>query len=131
MSDVVELLVERRVNRLAYEGITGIESYFQDRLGIVMFADDQERQLAREFIELRNIIVHNGGIVNAIFLERVGRSPTKVFEAGKRFHVGWDDFCTYAANIIGIASRLDQAACTKFSLRRKRFGTWVDLDDAP
>ncbi|WP_156796129.1 hypothetical protein [Brevundimonas subvibrioides] len=127
MSDVIELLVERRVNKLAYEGISGIESYFLDRLGLAMFSNDRERQLTREFIELRNIIVHNGGIVNAIFLERVGSSPTRPFRLGKRYHIGWDDFCDYAANIIAVTSNLDKAACTKFSLRRKKFGTWVDL----
>ena len=128
MSDVIELLVERRVNKLAYEGISGIEMYFRDRLGIEMFSDHNERQLTREFIELRNIVVHNGGIVNAIFIERVGPSPTKQFSIGKRFHVGWDDFSVYAANIISVASKIDEAVSAKFSLRRKRFGTWVDSD---
>ena len=127
MSDVIELLVERRVNKLAYEGITGIELYFEDRLGLKLFASDKERQLTREFIELRNIIVHNGGIVNAIFLERIGAAPTKAFRLGKRFHVGWHDFCEYAANMISVTSKLDTAACDKFSIRRKKFGTWVDL----
>lgn len=129
MKDVVELLVERRVNKLAYEGIDGIESYLKDRLGLTLFESEEERQSARVMIELRNINVHNGGIVNAIFLDRVGSERSNAFKNGKRHHVEWDEFISYASNMLVVVKRIDLAAAKKFSLKRKQLQIWHPSKD--
>lgn len=125
MRDVVELLVERKINRLSYEGIFGFETYLSERRGLSLFETENERVLAREMIELRNINVHNGGVINPLFVNKLRGQSSRTFVVGEPHHVVWDQFVTYAANMWTIMLRLDREASRKFGLKRKRFSNWT------
>jgi hypothetical protein len=75
MADLVHELAERRVNQLSYQGMRDLAAYVSDRLGFVMFVDADKLNNAFRIIESRNLIVHNRGIVNELYLSRVGSSP--------------------------------------------------------
>lgn len=77
--DLVAFIIDRKINELSYGGLADMEKYFDDRLGVRMFDDNRQRELLCLFVEVRNINVHNGGIVNDLFASRVGTvkaSPT-------------------------------------------------------
>src|SRR5690348_5729261 len=52
--------------------------YLNRRLGFQLFPSTAQRDLAISIIEARNLIAHNGGIVNDTFLRRVKESPWKL-----------------------------------------------------
>jgi hypothetical protein len=122
--DLVSYIVDRKVNDLAYGGLIDLEKYFKDRLGIRMFEADRERQLLRLFIEARNINVHNGGVVNELFLSRAGVVDGFVYKRGQRFHVDFDSLVTLTDNAMKVAMHIDTAVAAKFRIRRKASNKW-------
>jgi hypothetical protein len=102
-----------------------METHFRDRLGIEMFATDRARILLTTFVEIRNINVHNRGIVNDLFLSKVGKVNEFKFAKGKYFHVDMDMLKLMSDNAIETALALDQAVATKFGLQRKSHARWV------
>jgi hypothetical protein len=71
MADLISHLVERRVTRLAYGGLIEITDSLSKNLNFELFADEKDLHAAIRIVESRNIIVHNRGIVNQRFRDRV------------------------------------------------------------
>lgn len=122
--DLIDYLVDRKVNELSYGGIKKIEAYFFDKLGINIFPDKGSKKLLTVFIELRNIQTHNRGFVNRLFMSRVGKVDGFEFEMDKRYHVDFDTYGRLADNCANIAKNIDHAVSEKFGIRRKRYSTW-------
>lgn len=123
--DLVDFLVNRKLNELSYGGLRGIEEFLDQRLNIALVNNDDERTRLSIAIELRNIYTHNRGIVNELFLSRTaGHEHAYKFVQGKRFHADFDEIVGFANNLFEIAIRLDAQALTKFGLRKKRYVTW-------
>jgi hypothetical protein len=121
---LVEFLVDRKINELAYGGLKDMERYLAERLGIMMFNDETERSLLKLFVEARNINVHNGGVVNSIFANRVGVVDGFNYHIGKRFHVDFDDLIRMSENAMRVAMRLDREIAAKFRMQTKAHSTW-------
>lgn len=119
MKDVIQILVERRVNKLAYGSITDIADYIYSHLGIRIFQTSDREAWVKLAIEVRNINVHNGGVVNAIFLDRVKDLRGQTFILGKRHHTDWDLYTSFTANLVRTACEFDEAITKKFKLTRK------------
>ncbi len=123
-SDLVNFLIDRKINELSYGGLRKIEEYARDRLGIDMLKDNKARDLLVIFLELRNIYVHNRGYVNDVFLNRVRDQCGFAFHKNKRYQVDFSELCTLANNCADVAMRLDEVVSTKFHLERKRYANW-------
>ncbi|NEX94649.1 hypothetical protein [Caulobacter sp. 17J65-9] len=123
-SDIVSYLVDKRINSLSYGGILQMEEYMRDRLGIETFKDDDQKHLLLIFIELRNILTHNRGVVNDLFLSRVKNHMGFKFRSGKQFHCDLDVFARLSKNCIDVACDIDKGVCEKFGIQRKRYATW-------
>jgi hypothetical protein len=78
MSDVASYIADRKINELSYGGLRQMEQFIDDRLGLKLFEDDEERRLLSILVELRNIQTHNRGIVNDLFLNRLEKSRIKL-----------------------------------------------------
>jgi hypothetical protein len=85
MEELTEALGERRVEQLAYAGMRELADRLDDQLGFQLFETEDELRRAIEFIEARNLIVHNRGIVNRTYISRV---PWKRAELGERVTLG-------------------------------------------
>lgn len=120
MKDVIQILVERRANKLAYGSLTDISDYIKRHLGISLFADAEREAWVKLAIEVRNINVHNGGVVNAIFLDRVKDRRSEDFVLGKRHHTDWNLYTSFTANLVKTACEFDDAITKKFKLVRKK-----------
>jgi hypothetical protein len=123
VSDIIAFIANRKINELSYGGLGQMRDYIADRLGVEMFKDDKERMLLTILVELRNIHTHNRGIVNDLFLNRVGcgQYDEFKFELGKLCHVTFDPFCRLSHNAIAVALRLDELLARKFKLKRSRY----------
>lgn len=78
MPDLVKALAERKVNELAYVGMRALAKYLSERLGLDLFSREEDLARASRIIEVRNVVVHNGAVVNQVFLSRLPDSPAKL-----------------------------------------------------
>jgi len=127
-SDIVQFLIDRKVNELSYGGLRKLEEFLNQNLGIPLFNSEDERTLVMVAVELRNIYIHNRGIVNQMFLGRMkDRNHQFSFVEGKRFHTDFDLLVDLTNALFDVAIKVDLLAMKKFKLHRKRYSTW----DAP
>jgi hypothetical protein len=129
--DLVAFIIDRKINELSYGGLIDMEKYFSDRLGIRMFDEDRQRDLLRLFVEVRNINVHNGGIVNDLFASRVGQVEGFPYAKGKSFHVDMDALVTLSENAMRVALHIDAVVGSKFGLQRKAHNLWRKSSNRP
>lgn len=126
-SEIIEFIVNQKVNQLSYGGFRALEVFFDRHLGVALMTD-AERESVSVAIELRNIYTHNRGVVNELFLSRLkGVSADYDFREGKRFHTDFDQIVRIANALFDVAVRVDGAVSHKYGLKRKRYATW----DAP
>lgn len=113
MPDLLNSLVERRVNELSYQGMEELANELRDRVGLQVFRDDALRQTAVRLIETRNIIVHNRGIINRHFIRRV---PEAAAELGRSVALTGLAIFDDIYDLAGVAFDLDRTSVKKFSL---------------
>jgi hypothetical protein len=127
-ADLVQFLIDRKVNELSYGGLRRLEEFLDQSLGMPLFSSEDERTLVTIAVELRNIYIHNRGIVNELFLSRLkDREYTFTFIERERFHTDFDLLVNLTNALFDAATTVDLLAMKKFKLHRKRYNTW----DAP
>jgi hypothetical protein len=128
MEDLVQYLAERRVERLSYQGMKDLQKDLADRLGFELFLSDESLARAIRIIEVRNLIVHNRGIVNRLFQTRTGDSkvaigsPVRITLANTMI----EDLDLLAKSVV----QMDERAAVKFGLHRSRLLKPKNLDAA-
>ena len=109
--EMIRALVDDEVDRLARLGMRELAASLQKRMGLVLFPNADQLRHAVELIEARNLIVHNGGVVNRTYLKRV---PDSRQALGEKLHlfqaVNGPVSLAYAVRDI------DARAITKFGL---------------
>lgn len=121
--DIVTYLIDRKVNEISYGGLREMEAHFKDRLGVDMFDAESSRAMMTLFVECRNTIVHNGGIVDDYFLRKAGPEGS-LFKKGQQCHLNFDRFNQLSANAIRISLAIDAAVSKKFRLVRRPYSKW-------
>jgi len=109
--EMVTALADDEVNRLARQGMRELAGNLQKRMGLVLFPDAARLDYAVELIEARNLIVHNGGIINRTYQRRVLNSKQRL---GDKLHLfeAVDGPVSLAYAVIDI----DERARAKFDL---------------
>ena len=121
--DLVEFLVNRKVNELSYRGIQDIEDFLVDRVGCKLTETTEDRDNLSLAIELRNIYTHTRGVVSEVTLKRL--KGTKFYDQlklGDDYHVGYDEIIILARSMFKIACDLDLQFSKKFRFRRIAYG---------
>ncbi len=78
MNEFIKRIAEKKVIELGYESLEGIMKYLNERLGLDLDTQTKEFRAAKEYIEVRHIIAHNGGRVSELLLRRTGRIDLNV-----------------------------------------------------
>ncbi len=121
-TEVVEFLVERKINELSYAGTNKLNDFFTQRFGYSLWTSNHERSILIVAIEIRNIHTHSRGIVNRIFLNRIKDTVHPFnFTNGRKFHAGFDDLVILAKNMALIARRVDALAAEKFDILKAEY----------
>jgi len=99
MDELISAILERRVYELSYKSIDDLSGELSKKLGVGLFLDDQQKEEAVRLVGIRNLLVHNRGIVNEKFKrdnpkssEKVGNSVRLEFKensAAMMFLVNW------------------------------------------
>lgn len=112
MEEFIEALVERKVERLAFLGIRDLNEFFKERLGFALGSKEQLQNI-HEAVEIRNIIVHNRGVISPTFKRRL---PSFKGCVGEPVNVDYEMSKRYCHSLEEIVRDLDRVASLKFGL---------------
>ncbi len=117
MDDLVKRLAERRVERLSYQGMKDLQKDLAEKLNFELFPLSESLSRAVRIIEVRNLLVHNRGIVNRTFQSRTGDSSVAIgtlFELSP--HAVISDLNFLAKSVLDV----DERAAVKFGVHRSK-----------
>jgi hypothetical protein len=72
IGNVIDALTEARVHDLAHQSLGTLADYLKGQHDIGLFATKEGRAAAELAAERRNLIVHNRGVINRVWIKRVG-----------------------------------------------------------
>jgi len=108
---LLDSIIEDRVDRLAYKSLKALDAYFRKALKLPLTDDAALFTTASRAVAARNLIVHNRGIINRRFQTLWGDDAPPL---GERFNVD-DDFLQNAYQAIGdVVADLDLRAALKY-----------------
>ena len=134
-SDIKSYLVNKKINELSYGGISEIEKYVYARFGLNIFANDMEKYILAVLVESRNILSHNRGVINDMFIKRVEKNANDIdinlggrfnFVVGNHIHHDLDQIAVLSNNSVSIAKRMDELLTKKYRIPKKKFNAWLD-----
>lgn len=111
IEDVRKSIVDRYVLELGYQNVDDLTLSLQKNFGLVSLRNPLTRLCLRRYVQMRNIITHNRGICNSIYLEKSKSKSDRVGEVVRHYKP-----IVAARYITGLADRLDAEAVTKFGL---------------
>lgn len=80
---LIEFIVTRELNELSYKSIGDQAEYYKDRFGVSLGDSGIAIAALVELRATRNLLVHNNGIVNQIFIELVPETTLNIGDAVK------------------------------------------------
>jgi|SRR5665213_646127 len=104
---------EQIVMTLTYKSITELLEHLNKKHGTNILVDSPTIKLAVEYIEIRNIIAHNKGIVNRRFIERTNRTDLK---AGELYPLEMTHIDNCGEALFRLALDIDKALASHFKL---------------
>lgn len=113
LEEVVQKIAVKRVNELSYSGLEGIIDFLNTKLGLGYDKKSTSFMKAKELIEIRNIITHNQGLVNSLFVKRTGRKDIKI---GDRFPLNIPYAIDAARQLEEVVINLDKLFLSHFKL---------------
>ena len=81
---IVEAVVLKELNEVAYDKPAGWFAYLKERIGLTRPTDDEIAEFA-EAKASRDLLVHSGGVVNKIYLAKAGKFARYPLDARMEF----------------------------------------------
>ena len=110
--DLINVIAERKVNALSYKSFSDLCEYFAKQ-GLPIGADNDRLRISQA-VEIRNISVHNGCVVNERFLAAVPETPRD--ELGQVRLLNIHDVEPLAIVLGDLVRGLDESAIPHFGL---------------
>ena len=95
---------------------TPLRDYVSERLGFELFQDATRLRSAIQLVETRNLIVHNRGVVNRIFLDRVQDVEASELTLGATIELSVSRFAREVGTLVGSVFDIDARAIAKWGL---------------
>lgn len=113
MEDLIAAISEKRVLSLSYRGMSDLASHLSERFGLQIFEGSQALENAVRIVEVRNLVVHNRGVVNKVFLQRVPGVRATLGESIEVTMRGAHEDADFLAMSV---TRIDSEAAQKYGL---------------
>lgn len=113
-ADLLATVVERKVYDLSREGMKKLSEYVQRNYDFALFRDAASLEQAVYINEIRNLIVHQRGIVNRKFLRLV---PHRTEKVGEKLNLTQEDF-SRIESLNEVVTDIDSRAVGQFKLER-------------
>ena len=114
--DLVEYLIDKRINDLTFQSISELNSDFSDKYGFKFFETFMRSKTISKIAQQRNLLVHNNGIVNHGYIERTADKKAKIGERVPLYNAS-----SLIIYLVRVAVEIDERARTKFGLKAMRF----------
>ncbi|WP_370030928.1 hypothetical protein [Qipengyuania mesophila] len=111
LEELRKSIIERHVSDLSYKSIDDLDIYFKEKLKFKLFKNRFQKLRMTRLVQIRNVISHNRGRINSIFLDRVG---CKIDQLGQRVIIR----NVHAANCFftRLALQIDRAILGKYQI---------------
>ncbi|HYI07802.1 MAG TPA: hypothetical protein VEK57_01920 [Thermoanaerobaculia bacterium] len=116
LDEIVEHLITKKVDELAYRGFHAVLEYVRKGMGATMSLSEDVMSSATRAIAVRNIIVHNRGVVNQRFIDQTGASDVS---PGSPYNVRTADVLSWGEALRQVVFTLDAALATHFRIPQK------------
>jgi hypothetical protein len=83
---IIQYAVDRYVQDLSYKGLRDLYRDIKDKCGFRLFSNEDALSLAIEAVGIRNVIVHNNGVVDYRLARDVGRFRGQIGEKAKGYN---------------------------------------------
>jgi hypothetical protein len=113
IEELVTAVVEQKVHDLSYKSMGDLDTYVEKAHGFSLFVNDDQRQRASRLVDIRNVIVHNRGIVNKRFLDR---QPGSGYKLGDPLKINLAENSGHLIFLMEWIADLDFRVIEKFSL---------------
>lgn len=107
-------IAERKIEALSYLGFANLIKYLSDELGMPITLSDDDLRRINEYIETRNLIVHNLGIVNRNYMIKTKPSNYKI---GDKVQLDKDYLDPAIQNIVSFAHYVDTRFMRHFKMK--------------
>lgn len=114
IEEFVRRYADKKITDLGYSGLPKIIDFMNCKLSLTVDTSTNEFATACEFVEARNLIVHNAGNVSRLYLERTGRNDLGIddpYPFGDKAFV-----LPGSGSLKGIAANLDSLIISKYRL---------------
>ncbi|MCA1567274.1 MAG: hypothetical protein LC803_16800 [Acidobacteria bacterium] len=119
---LVSAIAEDKVLTLSHSNIKDLDKYMQEKLGLPLLEVPELLEQLTAFIEYRNLIVHNRGIVNSL-----SKKKSKLIDepAGTKTVLEWEEIW-YTMEFLCVAmNHIDQRIADKFNVPTPHLGEEV------
>lgn len=114
MDELLAAIIEKHVHDLAYKGLRELSDDISNKHGFKLFEKaGEEKNRAIRIVAMRNLIVHNRGIINDQFLSQVPNFPAKI---GERLPISMQSVQDDMQFLILSVLDIDKRAISKFGL---------------
>lgn len=120
--DLLDALTEEKVTRLSMLGMYKLDEHLRSHLKFALFENPESLQTAIRLIETRNLVVHNRGVINNRFIERV---PSFEGKLGKQLLLDPANLATDLVFLQKSVLDIDFRAGLKFKIART-FPLWTE-----
>jgi hypothetical protein len=113
MNEFIDALAEKQVHDLTYMSIRDLNEYLSDRLNFSLVEDEKELAYLAEIVDIRNLLSHNRGAINALF---VSRQPQYASMLGQTIEISAKKLPEDLKVLVRVVKNIDLRAINKFSL---------------
>lgn len=113
IEDLRSDLIDKKVIELGYLGFYDLCEWVEDRMGVKLVQDNSNKEIIVEYIETRNAITHNRGIVGEKYL-RIVSSPD--YEQGEKRKLDVDDLFSCGSQLTKAVISFDEQITKKFGI---------------
>jgi hypothetical protein len=108
---MIEAMASREINDVAYKGFRDQVAHYTDRFGVSILPSDVDEDAIVEAMARRNLLVHNNGVVNEVYISTVPAASGRV---GERLTVEQDYWDRIAQELSRIAAHVHAVLRDKF-----------------
>jgi hypothetical protein len=110
-NELFQFMAAREINDISYGSIQDQARYYKERLGIDLSRSGVKILQLTQIRATRNLLVHNNGVVNSIYLEAV---PHSTYKLGDTINVTTADVQEKSRALLAVAKFLRDAILKKF-----------------
>lgn len=122
MKDLVQYLAGKKIRSLSYQSVEELNEYFINRFNATLLPEEKLAELIKA-VETRNVIVHNRGIRNRLYCNKVGEDEDMI---GKPRTIGIEYEEKVNSMLFDSVKGLDLTLRRKLRLRGVRFNIFKE-----